>query len=737
MATTALDPQSMRWESTLTERDPDAYVEQPSRGLDLRFILSNIRRKLGLIAAILALSLVAGLLYTMSQPSLFTAQTSIQINDQSERVLRQGEDLESTNNYDERFLKTQIDVLKSRGLAVRVAQKLKLFGNPRFAAAMGGDETTGLPAAIDRDITIGRLRSNLNVDLPFDSRIVTISFTSRDPALSAQIANAFASEFIQSNLQRKYDSSAYARQFVSNQLAETKQRVEDSERALNAYARSAGLIRTLGGGGGSQGDTGSNSSAGGGGSVTTASLLQLNTAANDARQARIAAEVRWQAFNSVPLASTREVLANGNYQTLLTQRAGLETKLQELRAEHLDDYPGVRELKAQLAEVNRQLQMAANNVRNSVRSDLTSAIAAEGELAAQVNSLKGATLSEQDRSVQYNLLAREADTNRELYDGLLQRYKELNAAAGVATSNVAIIDEAEPPLGPSSPNHSRNIALALLLGFFLAAAIVFVAIQLDDAIRVPEDMEAKLGLPLLGIVPQSDGDPQQALLDPKSQLSEGYNALRASLLHATSAGIPAVLLVTSAQPGEGKTTTSQAISLTLARLGKSVLLVDGDLRRPAVHDVLGLGNERGLSGLLTSLDTLDSAVQATAEPRLSALTSGPVPPSPTELIASNRFRALIDQMAEKFDVVVIDSPPILGLADAPTMAALVDGVVFVVEAGRSRRGGLKAALRRLRVMRPNLLGGVLTKFDTAQGANKYSDYYGSHNYEYPNRTSPA
>ena len=733
MATTALDPQSARWESSPSERDPDAYIDESSRGLDVRFILANIRRKLGLIAAILALSLVAGVLYTMAQPSLYTAQTSVQINDQSERVLRQGEDLESTNSYDERFLKTQIDVLKSRGLAVRVAQKLKLFGNPGFAAAMGGEGSAGLPAAIDRDITIGRLRGNLNVELPYDSRIVTIAFTSGDPALSAQIANAFASEFIQSNLQRKYDSSAYARQFVSNQLAETKQRVEDSERALNAYARSAGLIRTLDTG--SEGDKGSGS--GGGGSVTTASLLQLNSAANDARQARIAAEVRWQAFNSVPLASTKDVLSNANYQTLLTQRAGLETKLQELRAEHLDDYPGVRELKAQLAEVNRQLQMTANNVRNSVRSDLASAIAAERELAAQVNSLKGATLSEQDRSVQYNLLAREADTNRELYDGLLQRYKELNAAAGVATSNVAIIDVAEPPLGPSSPNHSRNIAFALFLGLFLAAAVVFLSIQLDDAIRVPEDMEAKLGLPLLGIVPHSEGDPQQALLDPKSQMSEGYNALRASLLHSTPAGIPAVLLVTSAQPGEGKTTTSQAVALTLARLGKSVLLVDGDLRRPALHQVFSLANQRGLSSLLTSLDPLESAVQPTAEPRLSVLPSGPVPPSPTELIASNRFLALIDQMVEKFDVVVIDSPPILGLADAPTMAALADGVVFVVEAGRSRRGALKAALRRLRAMRPNLLGGVLTKFDTTRAANKYSDYYGSHYYEYPAKSASA
>ena len=733
MATTALDPQSPRWVTHPSETDSDAYSYEPSRGLDVRFILANIRRRLGWIAAILALSLVAGVLYTMFQPPLYTAQTSVQINNQSDRVLRQGEDLDNgASLYDERFLKTQIDILKSRGLATHVAQKLKLFGNPAFAEAMGVKDTAGLPEAIQRELTIGLLQGHLTVDLPYDSRIVTVAFTSGDPALTAQIANAFASEFIQSNLQRKYDSSAYARQFVSNQLAETKQKVETSERALNAYARSAGLIRTP------EASTGGEkgSSAGGGGSVTTSSLLQLNSAANEASQARIAAEVRWQTFNSVPLTSTKEVLGNSTYQTLLTQRAGLETKLQEVRAEHLDDYPGVREIKAQLAEVNRQMQATAANVRNSVRADLTSAAAAEQELASQVSSLKGDTLSEQDRSVQYNLLAREADTNRALYDGLLQRYKELNAAAGVATSNVAIIDQAEAPLGPSSPNHTRNVMFALILGLFLAALMVFLSIQLDDAIRVPEDMETKLGLPLLGIVPQSEGDPQDALLDPKSQLSEGYNALRASLLHSTPAGLPRVLLITSAQPGEGKTTTAQAVSLTLARLGKTVLLVDGDLRRPAVHRVFGLPNERGLSTLLATLDPLESAVQLSTEPRLSLLPSGPVPPSPTELIASNRFRALIDQMAEKFDVVVVDSPPILGLADAPTMSAMVDGVIFVVEAGRSRRGGLKAALRRLRGMRPNLIGGVLTKFDTSQAANKYSDYYGSHNYEYPDR-NPA
>ena len=733
MATTALAPASPRWQAPPPEDESD-FADEPRRGFDLRVTLAAARRRLWWIVAILILSAAVGVIATLLQAPRYTAQASVQINDQSERVLREGEDLNEVNNnaYDDRFLKTQIDVLKSRGLAVRVAQKLKLFGDERFFAAMGQAPPTGAPDAIVRDATLGLLRGNLAVDLPYDSRIATIGFTSRDPALSAQVANTFSTEFIQSNLQRKYDSSAYARQFVADQLAEVKGRLEVSERALNGYARAAGLIRTRD----AMGDD-DKASGGGGGSVTTASLLQLNSAANEAQAARIAAEGRWRGLNSVPLMSSREVLANPTVQALLTQRAGLQARLQELRASHLDDYPGVAELKAQLAETDKQLTRTANDVRSSVRSDYTAAVASERALEARVNSLKGATLSEQDRSVQYNLLAREADTNRSLYDGLLQRYKELNAAAGVATSNVAIIDQAEPPLGPSSPNLTRNVALAMLIGLALAALVVLLAVQFDDAIRVPEDIEEKLDLPLLGVVPRSEGDPETAFEDPKSPLSEGYNALRAALLHSTAEGLPPVLLVTSAQAGEGKTTSSQAIAATLARLGKSVLLVDGDLRRPAIHRAYGVDNERGLSTLLTSLDPLESAVVTSREPNLHLLPSGPLPPSPTELTSSNRFRALIDAMADKYDVVVIDSPPILGLADAPAMAALVDGVIVVVESDRSRRGGLKAALRRLRAMRPNLLGAVLTKFDTTRAANRYSDYYGSHYYEYRSEGSRA
>jgi len=313
----------------------------------------------------------------------------------------------------------------------------------------------------------------------------------------------------------------------------------------------------------------------------------------------------------------------------------------------------------------------------------------------------------------------------------LQRYKDLNASSGISLSNISIIDTADPPAGPSSPNLFKNLAIALLIGVGLAAATLFLKDQFDDSIRVPEDIEGKLGLALLGIVPRAQGiEPEEAMVDPKSPIAEAYNSLRGSLLYATTEGLPQVMLVTSAQQAEGKTTISYAMALGFARMGKTVVLFDADLRRPSLHRRIGYDNERGLSTLLTSQDTLASVTLASDHANLALVPSGPVPLSPTELISSPRLEQILQEAARDFDVVLIDSPPILGLADAPMMAALVDGVIFVVEADRSRRGALKMALRRLRAMRPVLLGAVLTKFDPLKAGNRYSEYYGYEYYQY-------
>lgn len=703
--------------------DADILDEQRRPGIDLPGIAAAIRANLVLIALIVGGALAIALVATLLDTRRYTAAASVQINDQSQRVLGNEDDAlqQPRNAWDtDRFLQTQIDVLNSRALADRVIKRLHLQDDPRFYAQM---EVTppepGSPASLQREWTLALLHGHMAVRLPRNSRIAAITFESTDPALSARIANAFAEEFIQASLQQRYDSSAYARNFVSGQLRDAKARLEESERSLNAYARAAGLIRTRDAQREADDQDGASAS-----SLTTASLMQINAAATQAHANRIATAARLRALQGNALLADRDALQNPAVQSLFTQRAEVEARLEDELTRHLEGHPMVRQLRAQIKVIEGQLHLAAQNMRGAARTDAQAAAATERQLLAQVDTLKASTLAEQDRAVQYNLLAREADTNRALYDGLLQRYKELNAAAGISASNITIIDRADPPIEPSSPDLLRNLVLALLAGLASAGAAIFLRGQFDDTVRAPEDVEHKLELPLLGVIPKArEGTLEPALAEPRSPVSEAYNSLRGALLYSTSRGLPRSILITSSQPSEGKTTTSVAIAQGLARMGRKVLLVDVDLRRPSLHVRLGLDNATGLSSLLTNQDSLAHVVRPSGQPNLDVITSGPVPPSPSELIASPGMEQLVTELAAGHDVVIYDSPPILGLADAPLVAALVDGVIFIIESGRARRGSLKASLRRLRAMRPNMLGAALTMFDPAKAAHSQSGYY--------------
>lgn len=730
-AADSLDRRVTEHLAALDSPDLDENTQANRGAFDFRYIAATIRSNLWLIMAIIIGITAVAVVATVLETPRYTATTTIQINASSDQILGDKQDNPTSSEmsgYDsERFFQTQIDILKSRAIAIRVAQSLRVVGNQRFFASQEvGPFPAGTSAEAQNNAAIQILRAHLSVKVPRDSRVVALSFESTDPQVSAQVADAFAKEFIQANLQRKYDSSSYARGFISEQLAETKARLENSERALNQYARGASLIR-MSDSGKSQSEGGSVGAA----SVTSASLTQLNQAANEAQAARIAAEAHWHSVASTPLLSSKDVLGNSAVNQLLSQKSTVEGELQQERARHLEDYPTVAAKRSQLAVINSQIQAAATNVRNSIRADYEASVQTEARLIEQVDHLKTATLAEQDRNVQYGLLAREADTNRQVYEGLLQRFKELNASAGISASNISIVDLAEVPGGPTSPNLIKNLAVALALGIGLAAITVFFKDQFDDSIRVPEDVEPKLGMPLLGVIPKSRrGSPEDELLDPKSPVSEAYNSLRGALLYSSSRGLPRIMLVTSAQRSEGKTTTSFALSAALGRMGRKVVLIDADMRRPSFHRRIGVSNDFGLSTLLTTGSTIDDVVIETEHENLSLITSGPIPLSPTELVSSPQMESILQELATRFDVVIVDSPPILGLADSPTISALVDGVIFVVDADRSRRGSLKMALRRLRSMRPVILGTVLTKFDPLKSGNRYSEYYGYEYYQY-------
>ncbi|QYJ06692.1 GumC family protein [Qipengyuania flava] len=705
----------------------DAAGENPLSAL-VRQAISAVRRHLWMALAIVGACVALALVSTLLDTPRYTAQTSVQINDQSDEVL--GSDFEQSNasapsDWDiDRFLNTQLGILTSRGLAERVVDRLELGSSERFFSAMEVTASALETEGDGRTLAVNLVRSNLGVDLPRATRIASITFTSTDPGLSSQIANAFAEEFIQANLQRRFDSSAYARDFVAEQLEEARISLEESERELNDYAKAVGLIRTRDALAPNPRDVAA-------GSITGATLAQLNEAAVDARANRIAAQSRWDAIrDTAPLAS-QPVLANPTVQALMTRQADLEAQLQVARERYLPNHPAISRLESDIAAVASQLNTTAAQVRQSIFAEYRAAQSAEQQLDGQVRRARGETLAEQDQSVRYNVLARQADTARSIYDGLLQRYRELNASAGISSSNISIVDRAEVPEVPSSPNVPRNVALGLLVGLFLAGFAVFLRDQLDDVIHTPEDVEDKLDLPLLGVVPRVEEErPIEALGNPKSSIAEAYNSMRGALLYSTPQGLPGIIVVTSAQAAEGKSTTSFAMAQGFSKIGLRPLLVDADLRRPALDKLMGMRSERGLTDLLVSQDDPASAILSIEEHGIDLLPAGPLPPSPSELLASPRMAQLLEMLGEAYDVVILDSPPVLGLADGPMLAALADGTVFVVEAERGRSGSLKAALRRLRSMQPVLLGAVLAKFDPTKSGNRYSAYYGYDYYRY-------
>ncbi len=707
---------------------------EEKQGTDLRKLIVIVLGYGKFIGLIIAVSLLAALVVTLVTTPRYTSTTTVQINNQTAQVLGKTNGMEqdeteiaSTADTD-RFLQTQMDIIKSRAIAERVAQRLNLVGNAAFYKAVGvriNPATTSKAKVFDD--TMKALSDHQMANMPRNSRLATISFTATDPALAARIANTWADEFIQANLQRRFDSSAYAREFVAGQLTEARAKLETSERDLNVYARAEGLIKTRDGA--TQNDPTSSVMAPS--SVTSASLLQLNLAANTAAQERIVAEQRWQAVSHGALLNSPEVLANPAIGALLAQRATIEGELQSERSRHLEDYPTVMKLKAQDASIGKQIDMLAVGIRNSVKQQYDSAVGAENKLRDQVTLLKGSSLAEQDKMVRYNLLARDADTNRSLYESLLQRYKELTASAGISASNIAIIDRAEVPIKPSAPNIMQHLAIGLTIGILLAAVGVTIRHQLDDAVHIPEDINNKLGIALLGVIPSMpQEDLLTALKDPKSLVSEGYSSMRSALLFSTQNGIPKSIAVTSSQPAEGKSTTALALAQSIAKLGRSVLLVDVDLRRPSQHAMLNVPNTVGISTLLTLQAEIDDVLGFSEKDQLSYITSGPVPPSPSDLLSSDRMTYLLRELEQRFDVVVLDCPPVMGFADAPHLANLAGGTVFVIQADRGRRGSLRSSLNRLRGVHATVLGGVLTMFDPNKAANRYTDYYGYDYYRY-------
>ena len=510
-----------------------------------------------------------------------------------------------------------------------------------------------------------------------------------------------------------------------------KQRLEESERQLVAYAGQEQIINVP-----TADETGA-STAGGGQSLTAADLVALNSALASAKGERIRAEQRWRQAQSVSGAGLPEVLQSPSIQSLRQTKAELSASYQQKLNVYKPEYPEMVQLKAQLDEIDSQINAEISNIKSSLRNQYQVALAQERSLSGHVSGLKSDVLDLRNRSIQYNILQREVDTNRTLYDGLLQRYKEIGVAGGVGTNNISIVDRAQTPGSPSRPKPLFNLGLGAMIGLLIGVMLAFVLEALDDTIKSVEDLEGKLGLASLGVVPvlAKGATPEQELADPRSPFSEAYYSIRTSLQFSTTDGVPRSLFVTSARPAEGKSTTSIALARNFARLGMRVLLIDGDLRNPSLHRSLGLDNSAGFSTALTGAGVLTDVMQVSDLPNMMVITAGPLPPNPAELLATGRLRAFVTEAESQFDLVVIDGPPVMGFADAPLLGAVIGGTLLIVSAGATRRGVVRTAVERLRVGRARLLGAILTKFDGRRASAGYGYGYG-YGYDYDYGTKP-
>ncbi|MES2835248.1 MAG: polysaccharide biosynthesis tyrosine autokinase [Pseudomonadota bacterium] len=705
--------------------DPSSMVEGGVVEFELaRYVRMAVKHRFLIIGATLA-ALVIGLAVTLLMTPVYTATSTIQIDREGARVLDKDSDVMASEALvqAEEFFQTQYGLLRSRSLAERVMDTLGLANSNDFLVQMGVEPPAETGSAADRlkirrKIVIKVIQNNLRISPVSGSRLVKINFDSPDPQLSARVANAFAENFIQASLDRRYESTSYVRDFLEERIAQTKSKLEDAERQLVAYASQQQIINI-----GNEGGSGEES-------LASRNLGALNASLAAARSARIGAEERWRTARTTSLASLPQVLENGAVQRLNEEKARLSAEYEQKLRVYQPDYPEMRQLQARITEIDRNINEIAGSVRESIRSQYLTAVNEENALQAQVNGLKGDVLNLRDRSIQYNILQREVDTSRTLYDGLLQRYKEVGVAGGVTVNNVSVIDTAQPPTIPSKPNLLLNMVIAALLGIGLGVLGALLFEALDETLATPEDIEQKLGLSVLGVVPllEKDVSPASALADIRSGFSEAYYSLRTALQFSTRNGAPASVLVTSSKPGEGKSTTAFAVALNLARVGKRVLLADGDLRNPSLHRVLELDNAQGFSNLLAGSGDLASLVIDSGYKSLAFLPCGPLPPNPAELWGSDRVGEFIAAATQMYDHVIIDGPPVLGFADAPLLAAAVEGTLFVVESRSTRRAQARGAIRRLSIGRGRILGVVFTKFNAKSAAYGGYDYAYDYNY---------
>jgi polysaccharide biosynthesis transport protein len=683
-----------------------------------------------LIAGCVLTAVLLAALLTFTLTPIYRATSSLQIDREAMNIVKiDGVQPEEAQGGLE-FFQTQYELLASRSLAERVVSTLGLATDASFNTettsfvtflrqlVTGGGGATEAEAAATVDPTrlaTERLMRSLSVVPVRGSRIVKINIDHPDAAVTERIANGYAEVFIADNLDRRFEATSYARKFLEERLQQLRLRLEESEKQQVKYAEDQGII-TL------------NDNK----SLSSTDLEATNIKLAEVRADRIKKELLWKQAQATSGLGLKNILDSEAVQANRKLRAELSAEYQQKLGIYKPAFPLMVQLRNQIKELDRQILSEIESIKTSIEADYLAAKEEEETLLTQLEGTKTEVVDQRNRSIQYNILQREVDTNRSLYDGLLQRYKEIGIAGGVGTNNVSIVDKANQPTFPRSPSLPLNVALGFLLGTLFGLGLAVLLDYLDDSFKAPEEIERETGFPVIGLIPKvgTDVGLDEEIFNSRSAVSEAYRSLRTALQFSTSDGLPRSLLITSSRPSEGKTTTSISVAKSFAQMGLQVLLIDGDLRNASIHRRLRCSNEIGLSNYLSGAKMPEEVVQATDVTGLVLMSSGPLPPNPAELLSGPRLKQLLGLATQSFDIVIVDGPPVMGLADAPLISSSTQSTIFVVAAHETRRNVVKVALKRLQFARANVVGVLLNKFDAKQSGYGYGYGYGYGDYNY-------
>ncbi len=729
---------------------------QPVHILDRLAALFKHRRLAGA-----AFVVVVGVMMLQSYSQIPMYRTSARVMIEDERTVAVGklnandpmfyQDSEQYNN-------TQYSIIRSRGLAKRVVRKLQLQNSPLFNGSAPSRQGIGMMITDARRRASAAVRSLIRRDPPAapveaigadensaeaglisgflggvrivperTTRLVEIVYESSDPRFAALAANTLAEEYVTQNLDLRLATIQKNLQWLSDEVAKQEKKVSDAEAAITQYREDRNAL--------SLGDRQN---------ITIARLNALNESVTRQRTERMQKEASYNQLKSVNPASDAAdafpvVAANPGVVETKNRLTDLTAEKARLSSKYLPGHPEMQKIDLQIQNARETLTAQRARVIETVKNDYESAVAQERSLSGSLEQQKNEAMDLDRKSGDYTVLQRQAESDRQLWQSLLTQQKELQVVSNSRSNNVQVMDRAEVPGAPFSPNTRREWFTAMMAGMLVALGLAFGIEYLDDTVKTPEDVAKRLGLPLLGLVPALRGQRVPLLSETvPHDFGEAFRSLRTSLVFTAGAGAARVIAVTSSQPLEGKTTTACNLATVLALGGSRVLLIDADMRRPGLHQVMGVENGIGLSHLLVGQARVREAVQKTSEPNLFVITAGRTPPNPSELLASDRMKSFLANLAHgPFDWVVLDTPPVLAVTDAVVLAGMVSAVVFVVGSEMTRRVHAERALATLRAGKPRSIGVVLNRVDFDRNKYYYARYYGYNYKSYYGSASPA